>query len=236
MKKALLLIISFFLLAACGPKEADYKSKVPLAERVTENMPGIPDKPEELPGSINLDVTFFPQAPEADWNMPWQEACEEASVVQAVYYAKGKPLSKEAFKEEILNLVEWQIQRFGDYKHTTIHQTAEIVRDHFDYKDYEIMENPTVGSIKKELSDHHVIVAPFAGKLLGNPFYSNEGPNYHMLVIKGYDDKNFITNDVGTRRGENFIYPQNKIMSSMHDYVSGDITTGPKRVLVIKSR
>ncbi len=232
--KKLLIIPILILLTSCGPKESDFKSRVPLAERAPKTTPQIPDAPTKLSDSINLDVTFFSQAPEADWSLPWQEACEEASTLQAIHYVKNEPLKKEEFKEEILNLVEWQNKRFGDYKHTTVHQTAEILRDYFNYSDYEIIENPTIEDLKRELSNQHVIIAPFAGKLLGNPFYSNEGPNYHMLVIKGYDDKNFITNDVGTKRGENFIYPQNKLMSAMHDYVTGDIILGKKRALIVK--
>jgi len=88
--------------------------------------------------------------------------------------------------------------------------------------------------MKWELSQGHVIVAPFAGRQLHNPFYSNEGPYYHMMVIKGYDEKNFITNDVGTRRGQNYAYPYETIMSAMHEWDEDDINLGAKKVIVIE--
>ena len=54
-----------------------------------------------------------------------------------------------------------------------------------------------------------------------------------MLVIVGYDDKgNFITNDVGTRRGHDFVYKIETIMSAMNDWGTLDINFGSKKVLV----
>jgi hypothetical protein len=40
-----------------------------------------------------------------------------------------------------------------------------------------------------------------------------------MLVIRGYDEKYFYTNDVGTRLGENFPYAYAVIMDALHDLV-----------------
>lgn len=57
-----------------------------------------------------------------------------------------------------------------------------------------------------------------------------------MLVIRGYDEKYFYTNDVGTRLGENFPYAYAVIMDALHDLVpegKGDIATGKKRILVL---
>ena len=73
-----------------------------------------------------------------------------------------------------------------------------------------------------------------------------------MLVIRGFDGKNFITNDPGTKRGKNFKYPYARLMDALHDWPSFvktsdgkpinafgkhekevDILKGPKNVLVI---
>lgn len=188
----------------------------------------------ESQSEVNMDVTFFPQAPNADWGMPWQEACEEASATLAFYYISGQPLSKPLFKSEINGLVDWQNRKFGDFKHTTIDQTAEMIKRYFKYENYEVIENPTIEQLKKELVNMNLIIAPFAGRQLGNPFYSGEGPLYHMMVIKGYDEKNFITNDVGTRRGQDFIYPYKTIMNAMHDWHDTDISLGAKKVIVMR--
>ncbi|MBN2096811.1 C39 family peptidase [Candidatus Peregrinibacteria bacterium] len=191
------------------------------------------------PSEINLNVPFFPQAPDADWGLPWQEACEEAASVLAWYYVTGQPLTKEQFKEEVLALVGWQKEHFGDYKHSNIEQTAMMIKGHFlDLSSANIqmalIEEPTVGELKEFIADGYVVIAPFAGRQLGNPFYSGEGPLYHMMVIKGYDKKHFITNDVGTKRGENFIYPYQTILSAMHEWHDTNINLGMRKVIVLK--
>jgi hypothetical protein len=45
-----------------------------------------------------------------------------------------------------------------------------------------------------------------------------------MVVIRGYDvdTKEFITNDVGTRQGENYRYPESVLFNAIRDYPTGD--------------
>jgi len=232
MKKVLILI-AFLLLTSCTPDESKFKSDVPTSrpsfeDRVAENEPTV------LPESINLDVPFYPQAPDADWGMPWQEACEEASLTLAYYYFSDEALSKEQFKKDVEGLVDWQNEHFGDYEHSTVDQTAEMLEGYFGFTNYRILESPSIGDMKAELAKGNIIVAPFAGRMLGNPFYSGEGPYYHMMVIKGYDSTNFITNDVGTKRGLNFIYSYQTIMNSLHDYHEADIKNAAQKVIVLE--
>ncbi len=234
MKK--LLILPLFLLTACTPNVADFKSDVPpLEERAVHQA----EKTTEMPAEINLDVPFFPQAPDADWSMPWQEACEEAASVLAYYYVSDQTLDKETFKEEVLALVEWQKEHFGGYEHSNIEQTAMMIKSHFlepssTSVDMVLIEEPSVKELKEFIADGYVVIAPFAGRQLGNPFYTGEGPLYHMMVIKGYDKEHFITNDVGTKRGENFIYSYETIMSAMHEWHETDIGLGAKKVIILK--
>ena len=77
------------------------------------------------------------------------------------------------------------------------------------------------------------MVVPLAGRDIGNPNFTPPGPVYHMLVVKGYDAQNFITNDVGTRKGDSYVYKKNVIMKNMHDWNAKDIHLGAKRVLVL---
>ena len=195
------------------------------------------EETQELPKEVNLDVTFYPQAPDWDWSLPWKEACEESSVIQAYYYVTGKNLDKETFKSEVLSIVDLQNNLFNKYIDTSVEETAIFLEEHFGYTDYEIIENPTIEQLKTELAQWHPIVAPFAWKELGNGFFTNWGPRYHMLTIVWYNEEFFLTNDVGTSRWENFAYSYETIMNAMHDLVplwEWDILTGEKRVLVIK--
>ena len=62
------------------------------------------DKPaviDEENTSINLAVPFQPQAPYADWSLPYKEACEEASVTMVAYYYGGQKLDQATMKQKI---------------------------------------------------------------------------------------------------------------------------------------
>lgn len=168
--------------------------------------------------SINLDVPFSPQAPFANWALPYQEACEEASVLLADRFYKGQNLSREEADKEMLAIIEWEKKNFGYYEHTTSEQTAEILRRYFGYKKVKVEYDITIDDIKRELSEGRPVIIPFAGRLLGNPYFRQPGPIYHMLVVKGYtEDGKFITNDVGTKRGKDFLYDPDVLFNAIHD-------------------
>lgn len=235
--------------SACSPNENDYKSVVPITDPTTfTTHSGEVESPDnsvkssiDLPAEINLDVLFYSQAPYGDWGMPYQEACEEASLLLAYYYATDQhDVTREEFHQDLLAMIDFENTYFGDYKHTTIAQTAEIATVYLKDSNYEIVDDPTVDQLKGFLAAGDVIVAPFAGRYLGNPYFTGEGPIYHNLVIRGYDETHFITNDVGTRHGENFIYEYDVLLSALHDwhdsaaYEDEGILRGAKRVLVLK--
>mgnify|MGYP001618174552 FL=1 len=69
--------------------------------------------------------------------------------------------------------------------------------------------------------------------MLPNPHFRNGGPEYHTLVIRGYTEDSFITNDPGTQFGENFLYKYSDLMNSIHDWNEGDVKNGKRLVLVI---
>ncbi len=186
----------------------------------------------QLPATINHNVPFFPQAPDGNRSLPWAEACEEASIALANYFIKNKPLTRDQFRADLLAMVDRQMELFKDYIHTSIAQTKQLYLDFYGGAAY-ILDNPSIRDMKAILAQWHVIVAPFAGRKLGNPHYSGQWPWYHMLIIRGYDDNYFYTNDVWTRRGENFKYTHTVIMEALHDLNYDDINAWAKRILVI---
>lgn len=247
------MVFLVIFLTGCSYAEvklAQHKSDVAVTdragrERVERPIDPIEDDKNvtpdvELPAKVNLSVPFYSQAPNGDWGMPYQEACEEASLLLAWYYVNGANPSKEDFEVDELAMVKWETDYFGQYQHTTILQTAEMASKYLGYDSWEILENPTVEELKKELAAGHPIVAPFAGRYLENPYFTGLGPIYHMLVIRGYDEEKFITNDVGTRHGENFVYPYATLLNALHDWhdsaaeYDDGILNGGKRVLVFK--
>lgn len=189
---------------------------------------------ENIPDYLNIKVDFFPQAPYADWSLPYQEACEEASVLLAANMLNNMNLDKKRFNMELLKLIEWEKVRFGDYLHTDIKQTEIMIIEYFKLKTI-MHEDPTLENIASIIAKGNIIIAPFAGKLLNNPYFTNGGPIYHMLVIKGYNLKTreVITNDVGTRRGLDFAYSWDCIRNAIHDWDDKDILSGKKMIIEV---
>jgi len=198
-----------------------------IAEDVTAVTP-------EIPVALNLEMTFYSQAPFGNWDYPWQEACEEASVLLVANEYNKMNLTRESFNDELLRLVDWEKVYFGSYEHTTVAQTAEMLKLQYGLNSI-IHEDPSFEDVQKIVANGHLIVAPFAGKLLGNPNFRNGGPNYHMLVIKGYNSEKMqiITSDVGTRNGENYVYAWETIALALHDWHDTDITLGKKLLIEV---
>jgi hypothetical protein len=98
----------------------------------------------------------------------------------------------------------------------------------------DILKDPTEASMKAALAEGKLIIVPAAGRQLGNPFFQTPGPPYHMLVLRGYTkDGHVITNDPGTKRGENFAYTWTTLINAIHDWNGGDVENGAKVVIVI---
>ena len=194
---------------------------------------------------INLAVPFMPQAPFGNWKLPYQEACEETSAILVDKFYKNEPITAEAAKNEILKLVEWQKQRFGYYFHTTAGETATILKQYFGYKRVDVLRDITIDEIKSHLLAGRPVIVPLAGRMLDNPYYTQPVPIYHMLVIKGFTkDGKFITNDVGTKRGQNYAYDEKALFNAIHDAPTGGdgwavdnveeyVKTGKKAIVIV---
>ena len=193
----------------------------------------ISDKPEEdeLPSTFNADVDFAPQAPFANWDMPYKEACEEASMIMAVRYFKEQALNESIMKDEILKLVDWE-ENQGYKVDMTAAEVAQAIEDYFNSK-AELSYEVAVDKIKEELVKGKLIIIPAAGRQLGNPYFQQPGPLYHMLVITGYDRDEFITNDPGTKRGEGFKYKYQTLINAIHDWNDGDVDNGQKVMILV---
>src|SRR3990167_11026790 len=156
---------------------------------------GAATQKKPVPAEINLKVPFTPQAPHANWNLPYGEACEEASVLMVHYFYKNKTFTKESADAEIKKLVDFQTKKYGFYKDSTADETARFIKDYWKYKKVRVLP-ATIDAIKQELAAGRPVIIPDAGRLLGNPNFRRPGPLYHMLVVKGYTkDGKFITND-----------------------------------------
>jgi hypothetical protein len=178
----------------------------------------------------NLNVPFTTQAPYGNWDMPYQEACEEASVLMAIRYSfDNEILDAEDANAGILDLIKANEEILGYPVDQTVSQVLDLILEIDPKIPARIIENPNVDDLKLELDNGNVIIVPAAGRELKNPFFNRPGPVYHMLVLRGYSDDKFITNDPGTRRGEGYLYEFDRIMNAMQDWD----TDHEKRVVVV---
>lgn len=188
---------------------------------------------KELPNNIFIKVPFGVQAPFANWDQLHEEACEEASLIMMVHFLKNTSIdSQEQMEKEIQDLVSWETAH-GYKQDVTMKELAQIAKNYYGLNTttkYDI----TVDDIRTELASDHPVIVPAAGKILPNPNFRNGGPNYHNLVITGYDYQEFITNDPGTRNGENFRYSYESLFNAIHDYNSENMFLGPKAYLVFE--
>jgi hypothetical protein len=175
-------------------------------------------KPVENLAAVNLAVPFSSQAPTANWAEPFQNACEEASLLMVDYYYANKKMPDKLAVEKILvAMVDWEIQTWGVHPELPIAKEAELALAMYNQKT-EIVNDLTVEKIKDLLRQGRPVIVPADGKKLDNPNFRNGGPVYHMLVIKGFTGDKFITNDPGTRLGADFIYTQSNLMYSIADW------------------
>lgn len=188
-----------------------------------------------LPVSALIDVPFSPQAPFGNWSLPYQEACEEMSLILVQRYLTNQPLTRTQADEELQRMVAWQLEHLGHYEDTTTDE-VRIIAEKFYGRQTRMIDDPSVQDIKRLIANGHPVIIPTAGRELGNPFFTGEGPWYHMLVVIGYDEENFIVHDVGTKRGERYAYEQEHLVHTIHDWtgVKERIADGRRVALVVE--
>ncbi len=176
-----------------------------------------------FPDKIFLNIPFAPQAPFGKWTPLYNEACEEASIAMVMRYVQHKGLTRTEMDKEINKMVDFQIKKYGGHFDLTAKQTAQLMEDFYGFDKFQVVEDASVETIVSALANKYPVIAPMAGRLLGNPYYRNPGPIYHMLVFKGYDlgRKEFIVNDPGTKRGLNYRYKFSAIEKAWSDWKSG---------------
>ncbi|MBN2884656.1 C39 family peptidase [Patescibacteria group bacterium] len=186
-------------------------------------------------------VPFTAQAPLANWSDPRQQnGCEEASAIMAMYWVKNKALTKAQAESEIVALSNWLDEKYGIAVDTSTQDTLDwIFKDYFQYNQVERFTDVSQQQIIDELTKGNLVVAAFDGRKLNNPNFVAPGPSTHMLVILGYDPINnqFITNDPGTRHGENYRYSSQNLYEAIRDYPTGnhkEINIFEKNMIVIK--
>jgi len=189
-----------------------------------------------FPDEINLAVPFTSQAPKQVWDMPYQEACEEAAMLMVDSYYRGRTakFTPDEGDAAILKLIAYENIHYEGKADMTAAEVATFVKEYYGYKQVIVRELTTLDQVKAALALGYPVMTPAYGKALGNPNFRNGGPPYHMLVIKGYlKDGRIITNDSGTRKGADYVYDPQVLFNALHDWNGGDVPHGKKMMIVV---
>lgn len=202
-----------------------------LAERYARIPTKGTDAPEvghtaPISDFVDLAVPYVSQLPDQVFVKPWSAACEEASIVMVEQFYLGNKnefFPKEESKQKMNALFTWEDANFGFNDDTDASSTARLINERAAFT-ATVKSNPTLEEIKNELKNNRLVISMHDGRRLNNPYlhFSKEGPGYHVIVLKGYDNekKEFIAHDPGTHEysGDKYRYSYETIMSSLHDY------------------
>lgn len=190
---------------------------------------------------VNI-VPFISQAPLAQWSdSRQQDGCEEAAVIMAMAWVKGETtLDKTKTRDLIIKISDFEKKEYGEYRDVSVSDVVKnIFKGWFKYEKVRVIEKVTLEQIKKELAKGNLVLAPTNGQVLKNPNFKSPGPERHMVLIKAYDakKKQFITNDPGTRNGENYRYSEAVLFKAIRAYPTGyhkKIVGAPKSVIIVE--
>lgn len=179
-------------------------------------------KPVLATSTKKLPVPFTTQAPNFNWGQPWQDACEETAIAMVDYFYSNKKFTPASAEKSILEIINAKNNFIGKSLDENAKTIIDIINGFLAWEAY-LVKNPALEQLKNEIDNGRPIIVPVHGKYLRNPYFRNGGPDYHSIVISGYDDEKneFIVEEPGTRRGLDFRYSYDTIMNAMHDFLPG---------------
>jgi len=239
MRYIIWILLSSFLLYACNfSKISETKQYIADIKETIAPVPSVIKK-DGLPDKHLIKTAFIPQSPEKNWDQPWQDACEEASLLTVKFYYQEQSPDVPTILSDYQQIFSYEIQ--NNWPHDiNLSKMAQISKDMFKLNP-QIINDPTVEIIKKYIAKDIPIIVTANGKTLfaENKHFKSGGPWYHSLVILGYDDNTskFIVHDVGTQFGAYYKYSYAVLFDSLHDLpatgLKEQINSGDKKILVL---
>lgn len=189
------------------------------------------DKENNLIPPKKLNCQFYSQAPTWNWNQPYQDYCEEASIILWLNCLEWKNVWLNEYLSQLDGL--WAYEQKNWYeKDVSMEEIKKILLKKY-WKESKIIKNPTFDKIKKILDKWHLMIVWVAGQQLWNPYYSWDGPIYHVVLVVGYDWNNIITHDVWISKWENYRYDNKHFINSIHNWSKENILEWEKVILEI---
>lgn len=233
-----------------GQNEAEAETELVEPETPTDepavNPSALPAGRQGASGSwpkeINLAVPMIYQAPFQIWDAVDEDACEEASILMVQAFYRGeRSLTREEMRRRIDEIIAYEKRTLGFFESTTAAETVDVMVQFLGLENVRVLPVTSPDDIRRQLAAGRPVILPCDGKRLENPNFRNGGPLYHMLVVKGYKPAStagrpgwFITQDPGTRKGENYLYDENILTNAIHDWNGGDVPHGAKVMIVVE--
>lgn len=171
-----------------------------------------------------LNVPFTPQVPDGNWSPPWNNACEESSVIMVERYYLGdqrQRIPPAEAKALMRPLFRWEDRVFGGNADTNAERTARLINEYTSFE-ATIVRNPSPEAIEAELNADRPVITLNYGIALNNPRhrFRRGGSGYHMMVLTGYDHarNQFAVNDPELSEGLDYPYSYDKILSTLGDF------------------
>jgi len=218
--------------------EAEQGALSEVAAALARIPPPTSEPEPVLPPSASLGtVPFTTQAPLGSWDQPFQDACEETSVLMAMAWVRGKQTIAPAdAARAIREMVAFEEFQFGYHRDTDIRDTATMFTGYFEYPNVRVRYDIGIADIKREIAQGNLVIIPASGIALKNPAFKSPPP-HHMIVVTGYDDTDaqFIVHDPGTRLGKDYRYAYDVIDQALHDWTGSPetILTGRRGMIVV---
>ncbi|MBU1088644.1 hypothetical protein KKA02_02085, partial [Patescibacteria group bacterium] len=126
------LFIGLFLLFSKKQKPTQI-SPNSQTQSFTPQTTGTPILPSitqpSLPKSKLIKTTFVEQAPQKNWDQPWQDACEEAALLTLDFYYKNQKPAEKQIVQSILSMIDYEKQQ-NFTKDVNLQQMAQIAKDY----------------------------------------------------------------------------------------------------------
>ncbi len=186
-----------------------------------------------LPPQKTIDVPYTTQAPTGDWSGIWENACEETSIYMVSSFYQNDPIKRDAAVKRIRQIFQVKNKDFKVSADESLEEIAALIPKLGMPWTTELVVDPTIDDLKQEVAENHPVIVPVYAPALWSKTFKGDGPDYHVMVLVGYDDKTkeFIVNDPGTSNGNKKRFPYIQFMNAIHDLDSKNYKAGKKAVL-----
>ncbi len=185
------------------------------------------------PDQKTIDVPFTSQAPGGNWSEPWKNACEETTIYMVSSFYQNEPIKRDQAIVHIKEIFKVKNKEFTVSHDESLETIADLIKTlELPWKT-KLVVDPSAEDLKKELAANRPIIVPVFAPALWDKNFQGDGPDYHVMVLIGYDDKSgvFIANDPGTADGQGRRFAYTKFMAAIHDLNSKNYRAGQKAVL-----